>query len=117
MILGLMFMGLPIAIFGVVVSLPAGRPAHIGIAVTALVIALVWAGYPSGSGPLWTGVARADAMMFWVASLCTVAFVAAALTQTLGRWAVARLPGLNYPVAALLVLIAIGLPLVFQLAI
>lgn len=90
MILGLKFARLPIAIFGLLMNLPKGRPAQIGMAVAALVTVLVWVVYPLGTGPLRTGAARADTMMFLVALLATAAFFAAALTQTLGHRPAAR---------------------------
>ena len=117
MILSLMFILPPLLFYGLVVCLPAGRPAWIGIGVAGLLIGLVWIGYPSGSGPLWTGVERADAMMLFVAVLSTIGWAAAALTQVAGRWIAARVPALSYPAVAVLVLIVTAVPLVFRLAI
>ena len=117
MMLGLFFIVPPLLFYGLVVCLPAGRPAWIGIGVAALVLGLIWIGYPFGAGPLWTGVERADAIMLFVAVICTIGWLAASLTQTLGRWIVARLPALSYPAVAILVLVATAVPLIFRLAI
>ena len=114
---GIIFAVLPLVIYLVVVVLPAGRPAWIGIIVSGLLIGLIWIGYPFDAGPLWTGDRHADAYTIAAAMLYTVAWGAAAVTQIPGRWLVRRLPQLSYLTVALLVLVAVFVPLLFLLGV
>lgn len=110
MVLGLIFIGVPLVIYLLVVIMPAGKASRILISAFGLCIAYIWVGYLLSWGPLWVGNDRADAYTFVAAVINSIAFVAGTVTATAGRALAARYAAVPYPAVVALILLITILP-------
>ena len=81
MLMGFIFIGLPLLVFFGLVTLPKGHPALLGVLAVGGVIGLIWVSYLLSIGPLFTGVDRADSFMVGAAAILTGAWLLAAILQ------------------------------------
>lgn len=100
--LALVFIGLPVISYLGLASLPRGRPALIGIAVAALVIAVVWVMLTAGGG---------DSFMIALMRFLFSATSLAALVQVLRHVIGPDRPRWVYPTLVVIALFAAGIPM------
>jgi hypothetical protein len=115
MALAIIYLILPALIYLLVVALPSGRPARIGMTLAGLVIGALWLSHYFSVGPLFTGDRNSDAYARAAVWFYTLAWVAAALTQTVGRAIVGPGASLSYFILALVVLILTTIPMLYLL--
>ena len=81
MILGFIYIGLPLLVFLGLVCLARGHPALWGVLAVGALIGLIWLSYLLGLGPIFTGDAVADGYMVAAAAILTGAWLLAAILQ------------------------------------
>ncbi len=117
MILGVIYVVVPLAIYFGLVLRPPGRPFLIGVALVAVVLAFLWASYAGSFGPFFTGDPRADAFGVAALALYTAVWVLAGAVQTLGRVLSRQMPGLPYWTIAVFFFVLLAVPGLFVLGV
>lgn len=110
MMLGFIYIGLPLIVFFGLVALPKGRPALRGVLITGALIGFIWLSYIFSIGPFFTGNARADAFMVAAAAILTGAWLVAAILQAVRGAFGPNTPGWFWPVMVIATLIGLGIP-------
>ncbi|MEZ5779006.1 MAG: hypothetical protein R3E44_11660 [Paracoccaceae bacterium] len=117
MMLGFVFIGLPVAVFLVLVLLPAGRAAAVGLVVGALLIGLVWLARMLDLGPLFTGDAHADGYMVAALSILTGAAAVAAIAQGIRAAMGPARPRWAYPLIVVVLFLISAVPALYVLGV
>lgn len=115
MIYGVLFAGVPLLVYGLVVVLPEGFGAKAGIALAALLFAALWVAKALTFQPIFTGEPASDGLTTALVGIASGALALGALVQFLRT----RLPlnrrGWIYPALAIFTAALAGLPVVMML--
>lgn len=106
--LALVFIGLPILCYLALAALPRGRPAFIGIAIAALVIAVLWVTLGIGSNDSYM-----TALIGFLFSAASLAAIVQVIRHIMG---VGR-PAWVYPTLVVVALLAAGIPMMTVLGV
>lgn len=101
--LAFVFIGLPVIAFLALASLPRGRPAMIGIAIAAIVIAVLW---------VTLGLGSSDSYMIALIGFLFSAATLAAIVQVIRHLLGPQRPRWVYPLVVVAALLAAGIPMV-----
>lgn len=104
----LAFIGLPVLAYLALACLPRGRPALIGLASAALVIAVLWVTLGLGSSDSYM-----TALIGFLFSAATLAAIVQVIRQIIG---VGR-PAWVYPTIVIIALLAAGIPMMTVLGV
>lgn len=106
--LALAFIGLPVVSYLALASLPHGRPALIGIAIAALVIAVLW---------VVLGIGSSDSYMVALIGFLFSAATLAAIVQVIRHILGVGRPVWVYPTIVIAALLAAGIPMLTVLGV
>lgn len=106
--LALVFIGLPVVTYLALASLPRGRPALIGIAIAALVIAVLW---------ITLGIGSSDSYMVALIGFLFSAAILAAIVQVIRHIIGVGRAAWVYPTVVIVALLAAGIPMINVLGI
>lgn len=101
--LALVFIGLPIASYLGLASLPRGRPAMVGIAIAALIIGVLW---------VTLGVGSNDSYMIALIGFLFSAATLAAIVQVIRHLLRPQRPRWIYPLVVVGALLTAGIPMI-----
>ncbi len=101
--LALIFIALPVMAYLALACLPRGRPALIGIAIAALVIAVLW---------VTLGIGSSDSYMIALIGFMFSAATLAAIVQVIRHIIGVGRPRWVYPTIVIIALLAAGLPMI-----